>query len=77
MMIQSGAYSLDEVHSNLDLDSSVPFISDAIKFKGIPEYGEEFKQLEESWYKFCLLNRRSFIDRFSKAKEAQSGPVRG
>ena len=72
MMIKSGAYSREEVHGNLDLESSIPFISDCVKVKGLPSYEDGFKSVGEKWYEFCLLNRQLFIERFAKAKEEET-----
>ena len=72
MMIKGGVFSLDEIHSNLDLVKSIPFIDDSIVIDGVLAYGEKFGFGDDKWKEFCQKNREVFVKKLNTALEEQN-----
>lgn len=77
-MFKCGIYSKDEIQTNLNLDTPIPFIDDAISIEGVPRYrdlkGHFFGPADEKWPEFCTKNKEAFSQKLSTQHGQQIGP---
>lgn len=49
LLLQSGVYTEEEIHRNLQLEYAVPFLDDSLVIDGIPNYGDDFSKEHRMW----------------------------
>ena len=63
MMFQSGVFTQEQIHANLEQCHALPFIDDSIEMDGIPPYGEDFGPDHPKWDEWCKVQKESFENR--------------
>ena len=66
-MLRAGIFTMEQIHSNLELIRAIPFIDDTIIIEGVPSYEETFGPGNEKWEEYCRKNKESFEARLSEA----------
>ena len=66
-LLKNGAYSVEEIHANLDLPYALPFLSDEVREEDyITEEGEEFGPFSEKWFDYVEAQRAKMIPRLTE-----------
>ena len=63
LLFKIGVYSKEDIISNLDLSTPIPFIDDNIKIFGAPSYDEQPDYTDPAFDAFCQENQTNFLNK--------------
>ena len=71
MALRCSAYTPEEIHENLELSYSIPFLDDSVKVEGVPSYEEEFGPTSPKWNEYIKANTEVVIPKIYEKAEKE------